>query len=52
MYTIKVFNNTALVKEIKFNYIADVVNYYLNSIDTIKVFDANGTEIPEDMLPF
>lgn len=52
-YTIKIFNTfNKVVEERRFNYITDVVNFYFNSIDIIKIYDAHGAEIPEDMLIF
>lgn len=52
-YTIRILDSFGrTIEEKTVNYITDVVNFYFNSIDTIKVFDANGTEIPEDMFIF
>lgn len=52
-YTIRILDSFGrTIEEKTVNYITDVVNFYFNSIDIIKIYDAHGAEIPEDMLIF
>ena len=48
-YTIITHTAHGIKKEVV-NYITAAVNHYMNNNDPVEVYDANGVEIPSDIL--